>query len=91
MTEPTALPPAEAPPVRNAEFKAAVLLLLLVLLLSGSALYLLYARGAFEATQRLVLVADDSEGVVVGMDISFSGFRSAACSASNWRPPAARA
>jgi phospholipid/cholesterol/gamma-HCH transport system substrate-binding protein len=36
--------------------------------------YLLYARGAFEATQRLVLVADDSEGVVIGMDLTFSGF-----------------
>jgi phospholipid/cholesterol/gamma-HCH transport system substrate-binding protein len=36
--------------------------------------YLLYARGAFERTQRLVLVADDSEGVVVGMNLTFSGF-----------------
>jgi phospholipid/cholesterol/gamma-HCH transport system substrate-binding protein len=32
------------------------------------------ARGAFEPTQRLVLVADDSEGVVVGMDMTFAGF-----------------
>ena len=37
-------------------------------------MYLLYARGAFEPTQTLVLVADDSEGVVVGMDMTFSGF-----------------
>ncbi len=37
-------------------------------------LYLLYARGVFEPTQTLVLVADDSEGVVVGMDMTFSGF-----------------
>jgi phospholipid/cholesterol/gamma-HCH transport system substrate-binding protein len=36
--------------------------------------YLLYARGAFERTQRLVLLADDSEGIVVGMDMTFSGF-----------------
>ncbi len=34
----------------------------------------MYARGAFEPTQTLVLVTDDSEGVVVGMDITFSGF-----------------
>lgn len=56
------------------ERRAAALLLLLVLLLFGSTLYLLYARGAFEATQRLTLIADDSEGVTVGMDITFSGF-----------------
>ena len=62
------------PPVANLEFKAALLLVLLGLLLAGSVVYLMYARGAFEETQRLVLVADDSEGVVVGMDLTFSGF-----------------
>ena len=31
-------------------------------------------RGAFEPTQRLVLIADDSEGVSVGMDMTFSAF-----------------
>ncbi|MDB5869477.1 MAG: Mammalian cell entry related domain protein [Polaromonas sp.] len=46
----------------------------MLLLVCGSALYVLYARGAFESTQRLVLMADDSEGVVVGMDLTFSGF-----------------
>ena len=56
------------------EFKAALLMLLFVLLVIGSGAYLLYARGAFEAHQRLVLVADDSEGVSVGMDLTFSGF-----------------
>jgi phospholipid/cholesterol/gamma-HCH transport system substrate-binding protein len=50
------------------------LLLLLLVLVLASAAYLLYARGFFEPTQRLVLVADDSEGVIVGMDLSFSGF-----------------
>jgi phospholipid/cholesterol/gamma-HCH transport system substrate-binding protein len=73
----------EAAPVRNAEFKAAVLLVLMAVLVLGSALYLLYARGAFESTQTLVLQADDSEGVVVGMDVTFAGFPSAACGASN--------
>lgn len=58
----------------NLEFKAALLLGLFVALVAATVLYLLYARGTFEATQRLVLVADDSEGVRVGMDISFSGF-----------------
>jgi phospholipid/cholesterol/gamma-HCH transport system substrate-binding protein len=37
-------------------------------------LYLLSARGVFQPTQKLVLVTDDSEGVVVGMDMTFSGF-----------------
>ena len=84
MTEPTpsaagaelapdaALP--SSPPIRNAEFKAALLLILMAALVCGSVLYLMYARGAFEATQQLVLQSDDSEGVVVGMDVTFSGF-----------------
>jgi phospholipid/cholesterol/gamma-HCH transport system substrate-binding protein len=62
------------PPVAHLEFKAVLLLLFMVALVVGSALYVLYARGAFEATQKLVLVSDDSEGVAVGMDLTFSGF-----------------
>jgi phospholipid/cholesterol/gamma-HCH transport system substrate-binding protein len=67
-------PAPQPPPVANLEFKATLLLLLLLALMVGSAAYLMYARGAFEATQQLVLVSDDSEGVVVGMDLTFSGF-----------------
>ena len=63
-----------APPVRYLELKAALLLVLLVALVAGTALYLMYARGLFEQTQRLVLLVDDSEGVRVGMDLTFSGF-----------------
>ena len=74
MTEQTNQEPGDTTPVRNAEFKAAVLLVLMVLLVAGAAVYLMYARGAFESTQRLVLEADDSEGVVVGMDVTFAGF-----------------
>ncbi|MFO1219965.1 MAG: MlaD family protein [Burkholderiaceae bacterium] len=62
------------PKVPHAELKASLLLGLLALLVVGSVLYLMYARGAFEPTQRLVLVAEDSEGVSVGMDLTFSGF-----------------
>ena len=51
-----------------------MLMLFTLALIVGSAMYLLYARGAFEPTQTLVLTADDSEGVVVGMDMTFSGF-----------------
>jgi phospholipid/cholesterol/gamma-HCH transport system substrate-binding protein len=66
-----ALPPAH---IRHLEWKARLLIAFMLLLVAGSVLYIAYARGAFEATQRLVLIADDSEGVVVGMDVTFSGF-----------------
>ena len=36
--------------------------------------YVLYARGVFEQTQRLTLVADNVEGVSAGMDLTFAGF-----------------
>jgi phospholipid/cholesterol/gamma-HCH transport system substrate-binding protein len=67
-------PAATARPVRNLEIKATLLLLFTGLLIAASVLYLLYARGFFQPTQTLVLMADDSEGVVVGMDMTFSGF-----------------
>lgn len=67
-------PAATARPVRNLEIKAALLLLFTGLLIAASVLYLLYARGLFQPTQTLVLMAEDSEGVVVGMDMTFSGF-----------------
>ena len=71
----TEVPPVETlRPVAYLEIKAAALLLFTLALIVGSGLYLLYARGAFEPTQTLVLTADDSEGVVVGMDMTFSGF-----------------
>jgi len=56
------------------ELRAALLVGLLVLLVAASAAYLLYARGVFQPSQRLVLIADDAEGVTVGMDLTFSGF-----------------
>ena len=66
--------PAPASPIPRLELKAALLLALFLVLVVGTALYLMYARGTFETTQRLVLVAEDSEGVRVGMDLTFSGF-----------------
>lgn len=73
---PQPLPVAEdiLRPVAHLEIKAIALMVFTLALIVGSALYLLYARGAFEPTQTLVLTADDSEGVVVGMDMTFSGF-----------------
>jgi phospholipid/cholesterol/gamma-HCH transport system substrate-binding protein len=70
--EPHHLPPPAVPP--NLQIRAALLLLLMLALVVGAIIYVMYARGVFEATQKLVLVADDSEGVVVGMDLTFSGF-----------------
>lgn len=61
-------------PVAHLEAKAGLLLGGVVLLVVAVIVYVLYARGAFERTQSLVLVADNSEGVVVGMDLTFAGF-----------------
>jgi phospholipid/cholesterol/gamma-HCH transport system substrate-binding protein len=61
-------------PIANVGLKAGLLLAALVLLVLASVVFLLYARGVFEPTQRVTLVADDSEGVVVGMDLTFAGF-----------------
>ncbi|MBY0238547.1 MAG: MlaD family protein [Burkholderiaceae bacterium] len=72
MQEPQA--PTVPPSLRNAELKAGLLLALMLVLVAGLAVYLLYARGAFDATQRLVLTADDSDGVGIGMDVTFAGF-----------------
>ncbi|TFZ06510.1 MCE family protein [Ramlibacter henchirensis] len=66
--------PAAAPPVPHLAAKARLLLLFTVLLIAAAVTYLLYARGVFEPTQQLVLTTDDSEGVSVGMDMTFSGF-----------------
>jgi phospholipid/cholesterol/gamma-HCH transport system substrate-binding protein len=56
------------------ERKAIALLILITALVVGFLLYVMVARGVFESTQQLVLVSDDSEGVIVGMDLTFSGF-----------------
>ena len=61
-------------PARHIEVKAVILLVLMTSLIVAFLLYVMYARGAFEVTQRLVLVADDSEGVIPGMDMTFAGF-----------------
>ena len=68
MTDPT----PEAPP--HVEVKAVILLVLMTSLIAAFLLYVMYARGVFEVTQRLVLVSEDSEGVIPGMDMTFAGF-----------------
>jgi phospholipid/cholesterol/gamma-HCH transport system substrate-binding protein len=66
--------PEPLPPAPRLEVTALVLLAFMLALVLGSAVYVMFARGAFESTQKLFLVADDSEGVVIGMDMTFSGF-----------------
>jgi phospholipid/cholesterol/gamma-HCH transport system substrate-binding protein len=61
-------------PVASLERKAGLLLTLLAVLILGFVLYVMTARGVFETTQTVVLTTDDSEGVRVGMDLTFSGF-----------------
>jgi phospholipid/cholesterol/gamma-HCH transport system substrate-binding protein len=59
---------------KNLQFRVGLLLGLTFMVAAGFILYALYARGVFEATQRLTLVSDNAEGVSLGMDLSFSGF-----------------
>ncbi len=73
--EPASLPPADPPAeIRHAGFKAGVVLIATAVIAVAFVAYVLYARGVFENTQRLVLMADDGAGVTVGMDLTFSGF-----------------
>ncbi|QJE01703.1 MCE family protein [Massilia forsythiae] len=76
MAEPESTPPSVSTPAepRHVEAKALILLAVIGALIVGFFLYVMYARGVFEQTQRLVLVADDSEGVIPGMDMTFAGF-----------------
>jgi phospholipid/cholesterol/gamma-HCH transport system substrate-binding protein len=59
---------------KHVEAKAVILLIVIGALIAGFFVYVMYARGVFEPTQQLVLVADDSEGVIPGMDMTFAGF-----------------
>ena len=64
--------PSDEP--KHVEAKALFLLVLIGALIVAFFLYVMYARGVFEKTQELVLVADDSSGVIPGMDMTFAGF-----------------
>ncbi|QOL48373.1 MlaD family protein [Massilia litorea] len=58
----------------HVETKAMILLGLVSLLIIAFVLYVMYARGVFEPTQKLVLTTENSEGVIPGMDMTFAGF-----------------
>jgi phospholipid/cholesterol/gamma-HCH transport system substrate-binding protein len=70
MADPTTIP--DEP--KHVEAKAVILLIAIAALIVAFFVYVMYARGVFEPTQRLVLVAEDSEGVIPGMDMTFAGF-----------------
>jgi len=76
MAEPAANPaatPTDNEP-RHVEAKALILLVAIGALIAAFVLYVMYARGVFEKTQQLTLTADNSEGVIPGMDMTFAGF-----------------
>lgn len=58
----------------HVERKAMILLVVVAALIVAFILYVMYARGVFEPTQKLILETDNSEGVIPGMDMSFAGF-----------------
>ena len=70
MAEPASTP--DEP--KHVEAKALILLVAIGALIAAFILYVMYARGVFEQTQRLTLTADNSEGVIPGMDMTFAGF-----------------
>ncbi|HVY07018.1 MAG TPA: MlaD family protein [Burkholderiales bacterium] len=67
-------PALQQPRLRHLGLKVGVVLTLIPLVAIGLLLYSLHARGVFDRTQALTLIAADADGVVVGMPIMFSGF-----------------
>jgi phospholipid/cholesterol/gamma-HCH transport system substrate-binding protein len=67
-------PSVQQPRVKYLGVKVGVVLALIPVIAIGLLLYSLYARGVFDRTQALTLIASDAEGVVIGMPIMFSGF-----------------
>ena len=67
-------PSLQQPRVRYLGVKVGAVLTLIPVIAIGLLLYSLYARGVFDRTQALTLIAQDAEGVVIGMPIMFSGF-----------------
>jgi phospholipid/cholesterol/gamma-HCH transport system substrate-binding protein len=66
--------PQFTPIPKNLQFRVGLLIGLTLVIAVGFVFFVLYARGTFDQTQRLVLIADNAEGVTIGMDLTFSGF-----------------
>lgn len=60
--------------ISNLGFKVGLLLALIPFVAVGLVVYALHARGVFEASQQLILIARDADGVAEGMPVMFSGF-----------------
>ncbi len=87
MAEQPDLPPS-SPPQRSASpaeiaaallprslgVKVGILIAVTVMVIGGFVTYVLFARGVFEATQSLILITDNAEGVGIGTDLTFAGF-----------------
>ena len=58
----------------NLGVKVGILIAVTVMVIGAFVVYVLYARGVFEATQRVYLITDNAEGVGVGTDLTFAGF-----------------
>jgi len=67
-------PSLQQPSVKHLGVKVGIILTLIPFIVIGLSLYSLYARGVFDRTQALTLLAADADGVVEGMPIMFSGF-----------------
>jgi phospholipid/cholesterol/gamma-HCH transport system substrate-binding protein len=80
-TESPSAPPAASPAdiasallPRNIGVKVGALLAISITVALGFIVYVLDARGVFDQTQRMYLIADNAEGIGVGTDLTFSGF-----------------
>ena len=72
--EPVGNDPARGLAPRNLGVKVGILIAVSVMVAVAFVGYVLYARGTFENFQRLTLVAENVEGVTVGMDLTYAGF-----------------
>jgi len=59
---------------RSLGVKVGILIAFTVMVIGAFIVYVLYARGVFEQTQRMYLIADNAEGLGVGTDLTFAGF-----------------
>jgi phospholipid/cholesterol/gamma-HCH transport system substrate-binding protein len=59
---------------RNLGVKVGMLIAFTAIVIGSFIVYVLYARGVFEQTQRMYLIADNAEGVGLGTDLTFAGF-----------------
>lgn len=66
--------PVQQSSIRGLGFKVGLLLTLIPVIAIGLLLYAMHARGVFDRTQSLTLIAQDAEGVAAGMPVMFSGF-----------------